>query len=134
MGGLNRIRFTGRVHGRPLAPGRYMIDVVVVQGKSHKRVGRVAVEIVRPGRRLTKAQRGAPVEVACAASASSPSLPAAAVDPRAGGGRGAAGDAETAGGGSSRRQRAVVRSSSHRAFRTRLAAAARAAAVSRGSG
>jgi hypothetical protein len=100
--GLNRVRFIGRVHGRPLAPGRYLIDVVVVRGKSHKRVGRVAVEIVRPGRRLTKAQRGAPVEVACAASASSPSLPAAAVDPRAGGGRGAAGDTEKAGGGSSR--------------------------------
>ena len=78
--GLNRVRFNGRVHGRPLAPGRYLIDVVVVRGKSPKRVGRVAVEIVRPGRHLTKAQRAAPVGVACATPTSSPSLPAAAVD------------------------------------------------------
>ena len=102
--GMNRVRFTGRVHGRPLAPGRYMIDVVVVRGRSHKRVGRVAVEIVRPGRHLTKAQRVAPVGVACTAPGSSPSLPAAAVDPRAvgrgGGDESAAGEASKADGGS----------------------------------
>jgi hypothetical protein len=81
--GLNRVRFAGRVHGRPLAPGRYLIDVVVVRGTSRKRVGRVAVEVVRPGRRLTRAQRVAPLEFACPGSAASPSLPAAVVDPRA---------------------------------------------------
>jgi hypothetical protein len=99
--GLNRVRFTGRVHGRPLAPGRYVIDVVVVRGKSHKRVGRVAVEIVRPGRHLTKAQRGAPVEFACAASATSHFLPAAVLDARTGGGAGssASGHPSKAGGG-----------------------------------
>ena len=30
---LNRVRFNGRVNGQPLAPGKYMIDVVVVRGK-----------------------------------------------------------------------------------------------------
>jgi len=99
--GLNRVRFTGRVHGRPLAPGRYVIDVVVVRGQSHKRVGRVAVEIVRPGRHLTKAQRGAPVVFACAASAISHLLPAAVLDGRTGGGdgRSASGHASKAGRG-----------------------------------
>ena len=80
--GLNRVRFAGRVHGRPLAPGRYLIDVVVVRGTSRKRIGRVPVEIVRPGTSLTRAQRVAPVTVVCSASAGSPSLPAAVVDPR----------------------------------------------------
>jgi len=91
--GLNRVRFMGRVHGRPLAPGQYIIDVVVVRGKSHKRVGRVAVEIVRPGSRLTKAQRVAPVGVFCAAPAGSTPLPAAVVDARSidRGGNGGAG-------------------------------------------
>jgi hypothetical protein len=96
--GLNRVRFNGRVHGRPLAPGRYVIDVVVVRGKSHKRVGRVAVEIVKPGRQLTKAQRAAPVGVACVTSTSLPSLPAAAVITT---GAGASGPGDPARGGKS---------------------------------
>jgi len=96
--GLNRVPFNGRVHGRPLAPGRYLIDVVVVRGKSHKRVGRVAVEIVKPGRQLTKAQLAAPVGVACATSTSSPSLPAAAVITP---GAGASGPGDPARGGKS---------------------------------
>ena len=48
--GLNRVRFAGRVHGRPLAPGRYLIDVVVVRGTSRKRIGRVPVESSAPAR------------------------------------------------------------------------------------
>ena len=103
MSRLNRVRFRARVHGRPLAPGRYVIDVVVLRGNSPKRVGRVTVEIVRPGRRLTKAQRVAPLGAACAAPAGSASLPAAVVDPRSGDGRsggdaGAAGKASKGGG------------------------------------
>jgi hypothetical protein len=78
--GLNRVHFMGRVHDRPLAAGRYMLDVVVVRGTSHKPVGRIAFEIVRPGSRLTRAQRVAPVGVACAGAAGgSPSLPAVVV-------------------------------------------------------
>ena len=100
VGGLNRVRFRGRVHGRVLAPGRYVIDVVVVRGKSSKRVGRVTVEVVRPSRRLTKAQRVAPLGAACAAPAGSASLPGAVVDPRSGqGGSGpSAGHPSKAGG------------------------------------
>jgi hypothetical protein len=98
--GLNRVRFAGRVHGRSLAPGRYLIDVVVVRGTSRKRIGRVSVEIVRPGTRLTRAQRVAPVAVACSASAPSPSLPAAVVDPRRVDRRSGAGIASKTGGGS----------------------------------
>jgi hypothetical protein len=79
--GMNRVRFLGRVHGRPLAPGRYTIDVVVVRGTSRKRIGRVGIEVVQPGRRLTKAQRVSPV-AACTAPAPSPSLPAAVVTAR----------------------------------------------------
>jgi hypothetical protein len=80
-----------------------VIDVVVLRGKSPKRVGRVTVEIVRPGRRLTKAERVAPLGAACSAPAGSASLPAAVVDPRSGDGRsggaaGAAGKASKAGG------------------------------------
>jgi hypothetical protein len=101
--GMNRVRFAGRLHGRPLAPGRYVIDVVVVRGSSHKRVGRIAVEIVRPGRRLTKAQRVAPVGVVCAASSLPPSLPVAvtlAIARGDGGGKGEGADDSKAGGGS----------------------------------
>jgi hypothetical protein len=93
--GLNRVRFMGRVHGRPLGRGRYLIDVVVVRGESRKRVGRIGVEVVRPGRQLTRA------EVTCAASSGSSFLPAAVVGTRKidRGGRGAG---EAAKGGGSR--------------------------------
>ena len=85
--GLNRVRFRGRVHGRPLAPGRYLIDVVVVRGKSPKRVGRVTVEIVRPGTASDESAACRACRGACAVSAGSASLPAAVVDPRSGDGR-----------------------------------------------
>jgi hypothetical protein len=62
--GLNRVRFDGRVNGRPLAVGKYTITVVVVRAGQRKRVGTVAVEVVPPGRRLTPAQRTAPVRTA----------------------------------------------------------------------
>jgi len=78
--GRNEVRFSGRLHGRPLAPGRYSIDVVVVRGASRKRIGKVAVEVVRPGRRLTRRERSAPVSAPCASSASAgPALPAVAI-------------------------------------------------------
>jgi hypothetical protein len=75
--GLNRVRFKGRVHGRALAPGRYTITVVVIRGETRKRVGVIAVEVVPPGRRLTKAERTAPL-AACSVSSSTagPSAPA----------------------------------------------------------
>jgi len=63
--GLNRVRFRGRIGGRPLAPGRYTITVVVVRAGKRSPVGTVAVEVVATGRRLTRAQRTAPVSGGC---------------------------------------------------------------------
>lgn len=73
--GLNRVRFNGRVHGRPLAPGRYGIALVVIRGSSRKHLGTIGVEVVPPGSRLTKAQRSAPVGSICVAPASATLLP-----------------------------------------------------------
>ena len=66
--GLNRVRFTGRLHGRPLAPGRYSLGFVVIRGSSRKLLGAIGVEVVPPGLHLTKAQRSAPLGTACYAS------------------------------------------------------------------
>jgi len=78
--GLNRVRFDGRVHGRPLAPGRYSLSVVVIRGHTRKALGAIGIEVVPPGRRLTKAQRSAPVSLTCfVRSSASPQLPAAVV-------------------------------------------------------
>jgi len=75
--GLNRVRFTGRVNGRPLAVGKYTITVVVVRGTHRTRVGTVAVEVVPPNRHLTPAQRTASVRAgACAPAAPASSPPA----------------------------------------------------------
>jgi len=76
-GGVNRVRFSGRVHGHPLAPGRYAIAVVVVRGGSPRRIGKIGIEVVPPGRRVTHGS--APVEAPCAASSSGPSLPAVVI-------------------------------------------------------
>jgi hypothetical protein len=73
--GLNRVRFNGRVRGRPLASGRYSIALVVTRGSSRKHLGTIGVEVVPPGSRLTKAQRSAPVGSTCVAPASATLLP-----------------------------------------------------------
>lgn len=75
--GINRVRFDGRVHGRPLAPGRYSITLVVVRGSSRTQLGAIAVEIVSPRRHVTKAQRSAPLgAVFCTAPSTASPLPA----------------------------------------------------------
>jgi hypothetical protein len=63
--GVNHVRFSGRLHGRPLAAGRYSITIEVVRGVSRTRIARIVVAIVPPGRRLTRAQRNAPLTLAC---------------------------------------------------------------------
>jgi hypothetical protein len=75
--GLNRVRFNGGVHGRPLPPGQYTIDLVVVRGSTRRPFGAVAVEVVPPGRRLTKAQRTQPLVNDCSIALTAPVLPAA---------------------------------------------------------
>lgn len=76
--GLNRVHFSGRLHGRPLAAGRYAIAVVVVRGGSSRRIGRIGIEVIPPGRRVNHSS--SPVEAPCAALSSSPSLPAVVID------------------------------------------------------
>jgi hypothetical protein len=52
-GGLNRVRFNGRVHGHALRPGVYRISVVVERHGTQTTVGSVVVQVVRPGSRVT---------------------------------------------------------------------------------
>jgi len=69
--GENHVRFLGRLHGRPLGPGRYAIDVVAIRGGKRKRIGRIPVEVVQPGHRLTRREQSAPVTMACTGPGSS---------------------------------------------------------------
>jgi hypothetical protein len=49
--GVNRVRFTGTLFGRELAPGRYAVVVEAVRGERRTRIGRVLVVILaRDGR------------------------------------------------------------------------------------
>jgi hypothetical protein len=65
-GGLNRVRFNGRLHGHALAPGVYRISVVVDRHGKRTTVGSVAVEVVRPG--THGPGRAAVVPAGCAAA------------------------------------------------------------------
>ena len=79
--GLNKVRFDGRVRGRPLRPGTYTITVVAVRAGKRTRVGTVAVEVVPSSRRLTRAQRAAPVAPArCESTGAAFSLPVGLID------------------------------------------------------
>lgn len=50
--GVSRVRFLGRFHGRPLAPGTYGITMVVRRGGASALLGRLAVAVVPPGARV----------------------------------------------------------------------------------
>lgn len=63
--GRNRVPFNGRVNGRPLAPGKYTVTVVVVRGGHRTQIGTLAVEVVPSGRHLTHAEQTAPVTTSC---------------------------------------------------------------------
>jgi hypothetical protein len=69
--GRNRVRFYGRLGRRHLAPGTYSITIVVHRGEASRRLGTIGIEVVPPGRRLTKAQRSSPVTIVCAPGQSS---------------------------------------------------------------
>jgi hypothetical protein len=79
--GENGVRFSGRVRGHVLAPGRYEIEIVTVRGGTRKRIGRIGIEVVRPGQRLTRREQSEPVTVFCgqSESAAGPPLPAATI-------------------------------------------------------
>jgi hypothetical protein len=70
--GMNRVRFDGRIRGKPLAAGRYTITVVVVRAGKRTSVGTIGVEVVPNGRRLTRGQRTAPVAPAGCFAVSTP--------------------------------------------------------------
>jgi len=68
--GRNRVRFSGRLGHRHLAPGIYSITIVVHRGQASRRVGTVGIEVISPRRKLAKAQRSAPVSLDCASNRS----------------------------------------------------------------
>jgi hypothetical protein len=79
--GVSRVRFLGRFHGRPLAPGTYGITMVARRGGKSTMLGLLAVSVVPPGQRIDKSS-ARPVFAGCAsdpepggAAASSPSEP-----------------------------------------------------------
>jgi hypothetical protein len=66
--GLNRVRFSGRLRNGRLAAGVYTIAIVAVRGRARSNLGTVGIEVVSRGRRLTKAERTAPVFAASCAT------------------------------------------------------------------
>jgi hypothetical protein len=63
--GINRIRFLGRLRGRPLSPGRYTIMPEAVRGRRHYVLASVTVVVVSPERRLSLAAERRPVKAEC---------------------------------------------------------------------
>jgi hypothetical protein len=47
--GMNRIRFTGRIGGEPLAPGKYFVEVRAIRGAERILLDRIIVTVVRAG-------------------------------------------------------------------------------------
>ena len=64
--GLNRVRFSGRLRGRRLAPAPTPSRWSPFAVGARRRVGTIGIEVVSPRRRLTKAERSAPVSAYCA--------------------------------------------------------------------
>jgi len=50
--GVSRVRFLGRFHGRPLAPGTYGITMVARRGRTSTMLGHLAITVVPPGQRI----------------------------------------------------------------------------------
>ena len=65
--GVSRVRFLGRFHGRPLAPGTYGVTIVARRGGKSTMLGRLAVAVVPPGQRIHRAS-ARPVFAGCGAS------------------------------------------------------------------
>jgi hypothetical protein len=47
--GMNKVRLNGRFGDHRLAPGTYVIVVDALRGESHKRVGKISIQVVPPG-------------------------------------------------------------------------------------
>jgi hypothetical protein len=65
--GVSRVRFLGRFHGRPLAPGTYGITMVARRGGGSTTLGQLAVAVVPPGQRIDRSS-ARPVFAGCGAS------------------------------------------------------------------
>ena len=73
--GLNRVRLNGRFGDHTLVPGTYEIVVVAHRGKIHRRVGKISVQVVRPGSHVRRS--GAPPSFRCIAPAAQTGIPGA---------------------------------------------------------
>jgi hypothetical protein len=85
--GMNRVRLNGRFGDHRLAPGTYVIVVVARRGESHKRVGKISIEVVPPGSHVRRSGT-APV-FRCSGPAAQTGIPGAGLfvspsDPTAG--------------------------------------------------
>jgi hypothetical protein len=63
--GVNRVRFLGRLNGRPLPPGTYTLVPSLVRGQKRIPLARLSVVIVPPRRELSAAEARTPVKVQC---------------------------------------------------------------------
>ena len=79
--GLNRVRFAGVVHGRPLGPGTYRISIRTTSGAVVRRVTLVVVGGSAPSRDELRSMRAANT---CSGSTSSSTTNRAAATPVAG--------------------------------------------------
>ena len=70
--GVSRVRFLGRFHGRPLAPGTYGITMVARRRGTSTMLGRLAIAVVAPGQRIHRSS-STPVFGGCDAAAASTS-------------------------------------------------------------
>jgi hypothetical protein len=66
--GVSRVRFLGRFHGRPLAPGTYGITMVARRGGASTMLGRLAIAVVPPGHRIHRSA-ARPVFAGCRSGA-----------------------------------------------------------------
>jgi hypothetical protein len=65
--GVSRVRFLGRFHGRPLAPGTYAITMVARRHGTRTMLGRLAIAVVPPGQRIDRSAER-PVFTGCGSS------------------------------------------------------------------
>jgi hypothetical protein len=63
--GPNRIRFLGRLRGKPLPAGRYTIVAEVMRARRWKPLARVTVVVLAPNRKLSRARASAPARAEC---------------------------------------------------------------------
>jgi hypothetical protein len=81
--GVSRVRFLGRFHGRPLAPGTYGITMVARRGGASTMLGRLAIAVVPPGHRIHRSA-ARPIFAGCRSVAATGAASSAPSEPFAG--------------------------------------------------